>query len=259
MPIPIQGETTIRALSISQDGQWFVSGDEKGMLTLWDKTGKQIGESIKAHDKAVISVAIFTDGKDIKIVSGGDDKKIKLWNWINNQPPTQPQFEKQLNGNVYAVAFNSDGNRIVSGSGDGVVRVWDLQKGEVIFQSSATNFILIRSVAFSPDPQILASGNNKGIIQLWKPKQGTKELEPYPNELRGHSGNVYSLAFINQESLISSGGDGTVRVWDIKNNPSDDAILEDWLDNACKRLRYHPTFNNESKESKVARETCGKK
>lgn len=30
---------------------------------------------------------------------------------------------------VYAIVFSADGHRIVSGSGDGIVRIWDMESG----------------------------------------------------------------------------------------------------------------------------------
>ena len=266
-PQPIAVETNISALSITPDRQWFVSGDTKGMLQLWDRQGNKKGEPVQAHDKAIISLATFVDGTNIKIVVGGASEpngansKIGLWQWDDSKQTLEEQATKTLFGNISSVAFSSKGDYIISGGGNGYFNIWDTDFKEIAVSSHAPNAgVAIYSVAISPDGQTLAVGNKNGIIQLWKWDKGNSELKELENkQLRGHNGRIYSLAFINQENLVS-GGDTTVRLWDIKNNPSDNASLQYWLDNACQRLRNHPTFNDDQSEaSKAAREACGRK
>ena len=70
------------------------------------------------------------------------------------------------------------------------------------------HFSPIKSVAFSPDGSRLASGSDE-IVRIWNTATG--ELE---NELYGHTGEVWSVAFSHNGHFIVSGSDDwTVRIW----------------------------------------------
>ena len=69
----------IRALAVSPDGDFAVSGgEESGLIRIWDlDLGEQIG-TLEGNTKAVTCLAFSPDGQSL--ISGGDDKKVRKWN-----------------------------------------------------------------------------------------------------------------------------------------------------------------------------------
>jgi WD40 repeat protein len=68
------------------------------------------------------------------------------------------------------------------------------------------------NVAFSPDSQRLVSGGAENTIKVWDVQSG-QELQT----LRGHSGDVYAVAFSPHDGgrwVASGSEDSTVKVWD---------------------------------------------
>ncbi|KAK4139671.1 uncharacterized protein C8A04DRAFT_40548 [Dichotomopilus funicola] len=112
---------------------------------------------------------------------------------------------------VMSVALSSDGSRIVSGSCDETVRIWDTKSGKEI-QKFEGHSESVYSVAFSLDGNRIISGSADKTIRIWDIKLGKEILR-----LEGHNDNVLSVAFSSDNSRIVSGSrDETVRIWDIK-------------------------------------------
>ena len=114
---------------------------------------------------------------------------------------------------VLSLAFNRDGERLVSGSWDGEVRVWDLKRGSsrVLQQTGQSGSSAIYSVAFSPNNWVVAAGGRSRKVKLWDARNGNQR-----RVLQGHRGSVMSLSFDPTGQLLAScGKDRTVRIWDI--------------------------------------------
>jgi hypothetical protein len=78
---------------------------------------------------------------------------------------------------VNSVAFSPDGQRIVSGSYDNSVRVWDAVSGTQLLKLEGHQ-AWVWSVAFSPDGSSIISAGTEGWI-LWELPQANTTLDPY--------------------------------------------------------------------------------
>ena len=125
-----------------------------------------------------------------------------------------PQGINRLEGHrsgVDSVAFSPNGQRIVSGSEDSMLRLWDAQTGAAIGQPLKGHVTRVSSVAFSPDGQRIVSGSFDSTLRLWDAQTGA----PIGQPLKGHVAQVYSVAFSpNGQRVVSGSGDGTLRLWD---------------------------------------------
>jgi WD40 repeat protein len=110
---------------------------------------------------------------------------------------------------VNSVAFSPDGSRIVSGSFDNTLKVWDAESGKetLIFDGHAEN---VTSVAFSPDGKWIASSSFDNTVNVWNVKSGQ-----LARKLEEHSYPVSSVSFSPDGKWIVSGSyDNTLKVWD---------------------------------------------
>ncbi len=113
-------------------------------------------------------------------------------------------------GEVPALAFSPDGRTLATGSWDGSVKLWDLERGALLWTSWQTNSI--QRLAFAPDGRTLASGALDAVVQLWDAKLGTNL-----QTLVSQGGPVYALAWSPDGSLLAGGGfDGGIRLWQMQ-------------------------------------------
>ena len=112
---------------------------------------------------------------------------------------------------VSSVAFSPDGRTLVSGSKNGIIRLWDTQTS-ILRQSLTGHTGSVSSVVFSSDGTSLASGSSDNTIRLWDAQTG--ELQ---NTLKGHTNGILSVVFgPNGKTLASGGEDNTLRLWDVE-------------------------------------------
>jgi hypothetical protein len=112
-------------------------------------------------------------------------------------------------GRVSSVAFSPDGERVLAGSSDRSVRLWDAASGALIREFKG-HLGAVSSVAFSPDGRRVLSGSSDQSVRLWNAASGA-----LIREFKGHSGAVSSVAFSpDGERILSGSSDQSVRLWD---------------------------------------------
>lgn len=122
---------------------------------------------------------------------------------------------------VNAVAFSPDGLRIVSGSFDNTLRLWDAVNGQSIGSPLEAHTDPVLAVAVSHDGKYIISGSLDGTIRIWDGNNG-RVLGP---AFKGHSQSVGSLAFKPNGRQFASGSahnlvkmGGELLFWDIANS-----------------------------------------
>ncbi|ETW77107.1 hypothetical protein HETIRDRAFT_441691 [Heterobasidion irregulare TC 32-1] len=112
---------------------------------------------------------------------------------------------------VSSVAFSRDGTRIVSGSHDKTIRMWDSSTGKAVGEPLEGHTDRVWSVALSRDGTRIVSGSSDKTIRMWDSSTGKVVGEP----LEGHTDRVWSVAFSRDGTRIVSGSsDKTIRMWD---------------------------------------------
>jgi len=174
--------------------------------------------SFSAHEHGVNSVEFSPDGA--YLASGGNDGVVRIWDVQKEQKVTN------IIGGTYSitgVAFNPGGDLLALVNGD-VIRLREIETERIWGTLLApTN---LYSLAYRPDGGLLASGDIENNVYLWNPQDAYRsgvETYPEPLVLRGHDGDlnnyhsiVWRVAFHPHGNLlVSAGGDGTVRLWNV--------------------------------------------
>jgi len=112
---------------------------------------------------------------------------------------------------IYTYAFSPDGKRALTGTMDGVLRLWETKKGRCLraFQGHTGT---VNSIAWSADQRLVLSCSDDKTVRLWDMEKGS-----CLHVLTGHAAAVRSVAWSTDQSRALSGGgfDKTVRLWDL--------------------------------------------
>lgn len=124
---------------------------------------------------------------------------------------------------ISSLDLSFDDTIIVSGSYDGLIRLFDTETGgclkTLIYDKEGSSFP-ISHVCFSPNSKYILSSSLDGVLRLWD-YMNNKVLKTYRNVDGLPIAEKYSLGtnFIvyNNESMINSGDEqGNILFWDIQ-------------------------------------------
>jgi WD40 repeat protein len=139
------------------------------------------------------------------IVAGLITGLLRVWSVESFEDVAQLPGHKDK---IWSLAMSSDGSRIVSGSRDRTMHVWDGFTFEKLGLCEYEEEI--NSVALSPDGSLIASGSDDSTVCIWS----TRSLEKI-TRLTGHKRLVTCVAFFPDSTRIASASfDCTVRIWD---------------------------------------------
>jgi RNA polymerase sigma factor (sigma-70 family) len=220
------------SMSVSPDGKTLACSAEGG-AELWDVA---TGERLFKLKHKTRSVAISPDGRTL--ATGGEhssvepllqpgadggDCTVRLWDVAKGK---ENLVLKGHTRSVTGVAYSPDGKRLVSGSRDRTIRIWETDTGKTVHEikvplgPSADRPLYhpdkedqggVNSIAISPDGKTIASACQDAMVHLWDSSTGTQL-----HALSGHGREVSSVAFApDGKTLISGSWDNTIRLWDV--------------------------------------------
>ena len=115
-----------------------------------------------------------------------------------------------------------DQRRVVSGSYDGTLRVWDLETGEIL-RTLEGNLARGVNVIAVVDGRRAIAGSNDGALQVWDLETGKTLCTP-----RRHGHWVIAVTVVDAHRALSSSADGTLRVWDLETGKTLRTLRRDW-------------------------------
>lgn len=131
-------------------------------------------------------------------------------------PPQQPKLTlKGHTDPVYSVAYSADGQRIVTGSFDRSVKLWDATTGKELrtFAGKTGHQNLVTAVCFSPDGSSIASAGTDNFARIWDVPTGKPQVA-----LDLSAGGTKVAASIDGKLYAVGAADGTVKVFTAADN-----------------------------------------
>jgi WD40 repeat protein len=210
----IKSPRGVRAAAWSPKGTFFASGNYAGHLRLYDPETAEVKLELKTRGGSIETLQISPDEKTIYGSSGNGE--VNVWDIPGKKHASS---FKAHTGGIWGMRLSRDGKMLATAGQDTFVNVWLVSTDKPVAMWKKKHPSETNGVAFTSSGTLLATGCADGKIRLfdWMPMSATVDSGKEMAVLEGHSGSVTDLCFTsNDERLVSSGGDRTVRVWDVK-------------------------------------------
>lgn len=181
-----------RIALISPDGAEFVSVTD-----------------LARSDKGM-SIAVSSDGSTIAVgveVSGGSGE-CRLYK-VSGEKLEQIDDPIRMPSPPNRVAFSPDGKTIAVGEKNRRVKMYSVDDRTTVSGGGTGHTARVDALSFSADGKRLASGGMDGSISVW-----FVDSDEDPLRLMGaHRSGVTGIAFVDDNTLMSSGSDSCLRTW----------------------------------------------
>ena len=148
----------IMVLEFDSDGKTLATGDNNGIIHLWDVSSWKQERTLKGHVNTITSIIFSPDGHSL--ASTSKDGSAKLWDVDTGK---EKQTLSGYEGTTWYVFFYPNGlplagavNKNPGSSYKKILHLWDLRNGEVK-KTFSGHSSPITSISFSDDGNTLAS------------------------------------------------------------------------------------------------------
>jgi WD40 repeat protein len=197
----------VTAVSFSEDGRWLVSGDDRGLVLVWDWSTRSIITKVIKHTSRINTVECLPGGS---FATASNDHTAALWSLPD-------AAEVAVFGHPQAVAdlaWNAVNSELITVAEDGRLRVWRPDSREPIVVSDYLSDDL-SSVAVSAD------GHHVAVVDYQQNKVTILNRSRLADltargilDVAAQGGAVWAAVFIDGRRLVTVGGDDA-RAWDI--------------------------------------------
>ena len=204
----------VNLVAVAPDGRLAAAATEGGVVTLWDlENGQQVGELLHNPELQLLPVAFSPDGR--LLASGSEDGTVVIWDVATR---SELQRFAVLDGVLFALDFSPDGQLLAAAGQGDAVSLFDVSSGELVGTLGSLPDWLF-DLDFSPNGTQLLGASRDGAVLLWD-VAGRRLLRA----LRGEDGRTLSVAFVDDDTAVSSASTGNLRVWSLP----DQRLREQW-------------------------------
>ncbi len=202
----------INTLGISPDQPRLLTIDEARVPRLWDPSPEPTAVALPCPQGVVKS----TPSPGWRwLATSCDDGSALVWKLTAANPAADGAVLRGHEGEISALAFSADENRLATGSADRTVRLWELADPSAPPLVLAGHQAEVTAVAFTPDDRWLLTGGGDGMVRLWELSGQAPTGEAI--DLPAHEKQIHGLDLSpDGRWLLTRSAEEVPRLWDLR-------------------------------------------
>ncbi len=197
----------VLALEFSPDGTKLASGGYDTKLNIWDVASGELETTWEVEPYVIVDLAYSPDGRAIAIGCGEWGNMESIVDFPTVSSPlrvlnvTTGEDVATFSGHttvVSSVAYSPDGNRLMTGSWDGSVRMWNASSG-VELMHLANHTGVVADIDVTSDGKTFATASFDNTLRIWDTLSGTllktfatSEKEVWAVQFVGNGSQVFA-------------------------------------------------------------------
>lgn len=206
-------EKDVLTCAVSPENRQIVSGGRDNKIKVWNIKGECVWTLDKDTHTDWVSCVRFSPSTtdSALIVSGSWDQTVKVWNNLKCQATLRGH-----KGYVSSVTVSPDCSLCASGGKDGVAKLWDLSRGEALYELECGE--PINQISFCPNRYWLCAAT-ESAIRIWDLESKDVVAQLVPESQSKTAPQCTSIAWSMDGSTLYSGyTDNTIRVWTVRDS-----------------------------------------
>jgi WD40 repeat protein len=201
----------VESLTYSPDGKFLVSGSFQE-VAVWDAQTGVLRQTLKGFAHNVVALVFSPDSKLLATGGGAptEEGEIRFFETATWKPVGE--VKNGHSDTVFGVSFSPDGKKLVSGSADKFIKVWEVPSGKFIKSFEGhTHHVL--DVGWEANGKLIASAGADNSVKVWDYEKGEQA-----RTIPAHGKQVTRLLFIGKTpQIVTCSGDQQVKFFNVEN------------------------------------------
>ncbi|ORY87633.1 WD40-repeat-containing domain protein [Protomyces lactucae-debilis] len=146
------------------------TGGAEGTVKVWDIRGGFVTHSFKGHGGVVSALKFYgvAGGQTWRLASGADDCKVRIWDLVSSKCLAVLDGHSSV---IRGLDFSAAGDRVISGSRDQIMTVWDIKSkkatASIPVYESIESLGFLQAGSLDTQDELIYLGGDKNRVRIF--------------------------------------------------------------------------------------------